>query len=93
MTWAGDSEWAVGPKVAAVMGHLKAAGVVSVGMLGICWGGWVVCHASAAHPEARVREGSAGIPPPRAPRCLVLHREPLWTTHDGSRERPHRPRR
>ena len=55
MTWAGDSEWAVGPKVAAVMGHLKAAGVVSVGMLGICWGGWVVCHASAAHPEARIR--------------------------------------
>eukprot|EP00941_MAST-03F_sp_MAST-3F-sp1_P003855 g3855.t1 len=57
-TWA-----ALEPKLDTAIAFLKSKGGLNVASLGFCWGGWVVCHLSAAgkisagascHPSTRV---------------------------------------
>eukprot|EP00747_Dinoflagellata_sp_TGD_P215998 gnl/TRDRNA2_/TRDRNA2_88623_c1_seq1.p2 gnl/TRDRNA2_/TRDRNA2_88623_c1~~gnl/TRDRNA2_/TRDRNA2_88623_c1_seq1.p2 ORF type:complete len:192 (+),score=33.70 gnl/TRDRNA2_/TRDRNA2_88623_c1_seq1:356-931(+) len=38
------------PKIEALIGHVQKEGAKKIGMVGFCWGGWVVCHTSADFP-------------------------------------------
>ena len=43
LAWMATLTWdAVGPRVKAVLKHMIASGVSKIGLLGFCWGGWVV---------------------------------------------------
>lgn len=44
--------WAVlGPRIASCIAHLKSCGVEKIGMVGYCWGGWVVVQALADYSD------------------------------------------
>jgi len=52
--WLLTFKWdTVGPKMEALINYLRSTGASKIGMVGFCWGGWVVCQTAAITPEIK----------------------------------------
>ena len=51
----GSLKWdLIQPKISAAIEYLKSKGATKIGMVGFCWGGWVVAQASAMTADITV---------------------------------------
>mmetsp|Transcript_25470 Transcript_25470/g.37570 ORF Transcript_25470/g.37570 Transcript_25470/m.37570 type:complete len:263 (-) Transcript_25470:118-906(-) len=54
--WLGSLKWDdnICPKMKAVFDYLDSKGFANIGMVGFCWGGWVVCKCASLSDKIRV---------------------------------------